>query len=213
MSKREARLARQAALESQKQRQRTLRIGAIAAAAVVVGGIIWLVVSLARQQPDQAQAANPNVTAEEITVPSEGATHLQFGQKATYQHYPPSSGSHWNQQGIAPTAWGYYGDALPPEVYVHNLEHGGIVLLIGESASTEAEAELRAGFDAIPGDDECGHNRSLLTADPLLDDPVAVIAADTLLVPGPFDNGVLERGRVVDFALACRNHSHESICY
>ncbi len=144
-----------------------------------------------------------------VVVQNEGWEHKNDPVDHVYASNPPASGPHYPVWA----GWGVHEDVVERGQWVHNLEHGGIVLLIGESASTEAEAELRAGFDAIPGDDECGHNRSLLTADPLLDDPVAVIAADTLLVPGPFDNGVLERGRVVDFALACRNHSHESICY
>ncbi|MBI1847380.1 MAG: DUF3105 domain-containing protein [Candidatus Rokubacteria bacterium] len=55
----------------------------------------------------------------------EGQTHIPEGTRATYKHFPPTSGPHW------PTwaAYGLHPEPLPPELWVHNLEHGGIVIL------------------------------------------------------------------------------------
>ncbi|MDP2343311.1 MAG: DUF3105 domain-containing protein [Deltaproteobacteria bacterium] len=146
-----------------------------------------------------------------VVVNNEGWAHKNDPVDHVYESNPPASGPHYPVWA----SWGVHADddVVERGQWVHNLEHGGIVLLLGDSASDEAEEELRAGFDDIPGDDECGHSRTLLTLDPELDDPVAVVAADTLLVPGLLDEGVLTRERIVEFALACRNHSHESICY
>ena len=129
MSKKEVRMARQAALLAKRARERLLRIGAIAGViALAIGAVIWLVVARARQ----SQAAEPvagNVTATEIELPYEGALHIPVGQTGTYQHYPPSSGPHWNQPSLAPVTWGAYRDSVRPEQWIHNLEHGGIVIL------------------------------------------------------------------------------------
>jgi hypothetical protein len=125
-----------------------------------------------------------------------------------YQANPPSSGPHYPVW--AP--WGVHEDVVERGLWVHNLEHGGVVLLLGDAASDDAERELRAGFDDIPDDPECGHPRALLTRDPELDDPVAVVAADVVLLPGPLEGGLLTSDRIVAFATACRNHAPENVC-
>lgn len=143
-----------------------------------------------------------------VAVDNEGWSHKNDPADHVYVANPPASGPHY-------PIWASYGvhdDVVERGQWVHNVEHGAVVLLIGDSASAEAEAELRAGFEAMPVDEECGHRRALITRDPLLDDPVAVVAADTVLVPGALDNGVISSERVVEFALACRNHAPENIC-
>lgn len=42
-----------------------------------------------------------------------------------YNSDPPTSGDH---SGAPPATWGSYTETLPPERFVHNLEHGGIVI-------------------------------------------------------------------------------------
>jgi hypothetical protein len=42
---------------------------------------------------------------------------------------PPSSGEHYAIPGYSPSGWGLHEDNVPPEVWVHNLEHGGIAVL------------------------------------------------------------------------------------
>lgn len=143
-----------------------------------------------------------------VVVANEGGQHKNDAVDHVYQANPPASGPHYPVWA----GWGVHDDVVERGLWVHNLEHGGIVVLIGDSASSNAEIEARAGFDRIPVDEDCGHSRALLTRDPQLRDSVAVVAADTVLVPGPLDGGVINRDRVVEFALACRNHASESIC-
>ena len=60
-------------------------------------------------------------------IRDEGQTHIPSNQKGTYKgRYPPTSGEHWGETWAD---WEIYDEPLPPEVFVHNLEHGGIVLL------------------------------------------------------------------------------------
>jgi hypothetical protein len=142
-------------------------------------------------------------------VANEGWRHENDPADHVYTANPPASGPHYPVWA----SWGVHDDVVERGQWVHNLEHGGIVLLIGDDASDEAEDELRAAFDDIPDDEECGHKRTLLTRDPEMDDPVAAVAADAVLVPGVLDGGVLPRERIVEFATACRNHATENICY
>ena len=58
-------------------------------------------------------------------MPDRGGGHVPEGQPVPYPSYPPTSGPHWPR----PAPWGVYDFEIAPEVYVHNLEHGGIVVL------------------------------------------------------------------------------------
>jgi hypothetical protein len=58
-------------------------------------------------------------------MPDEGQGHVPAGTPVTYGHDPPTSGPHWP----SPAPWGEYDQEIRPEVWVHNLEHGGIVIL------------------------------------------------------------------------------------
>ena len=128
MSTKGSRLTRQAAIRAERERQRRLRIVAIAGVAVVVAaGIIGFLVVRERQSPAEPGIAS-NVTATDMRVPDEGRNHVPNGEPVQYNHYPPSSGAHWSAPA-APVPWGVYSEPVPPEVWVHNLEHGGIVVL------------------------------------------------------------------------------------
>lgn len=63
--------------------------------------------------------------------PDQGAQHVQTGDHVTYQVCPPASGKHINRPGYGPLQPKVYGpdDASIPNGWVHNLEHGGLVVL------------------------------------------------------------------------------------
>ncbi|HKZ68884.1 MAG TPA: DUF3105 domain-containing protein [Anaerolineales bacterium] len=115
--------ARATALE-REARQRTMRMAALAIVAVfIVGGAIFYIAGeTIRGQQDQVR---PEANPAEQVIPDEGAGHLEVGVPTTYQHYPPSSGAHYGT--TAPV--GYLPEAWPEGYWVHNLEHGHVVLL------------------------------------------------------------------------------------
>ncbi|HKQ47481.1 MAG TPA: DUF3105 domain-containing protein [Phycisphaerae bacterium] len=82
----------------------------------------------------------------------EGRTHVANGTIICYSNNPPASGAHYSSAGVSPVAPGFYDEAVAPEVYVHNLEHGTVVLLYdcGGPCSDETKAQLQALFDALP---------------------------------------------------------------
>jgi len=65
----------------------------------------------------------------EMVIPNEGAAHVAVGQQVTYQNNPPALGTHWAESGVAPVAYGFYETTVEEEQWVHNLEHGDVVLL------------------------------------------------------------------------------------
>lgn len=71
-----------------------------------------------------------------------------------YALCPPATGNHYNTQGEGPIRPGVYGpdDQATPEGWIHNLEHGGLVLLYrcrgGDTACTESDQAALKQFNA-----------------------------------------------------------------
>ena len=63
--------------------------------------------------------------------PDMGNVHAGAGTRVRYANCPPASGRHFSGAGIGPIRAGVYGpdEAQVPQGWVHNLEHGAIVLL------------------------------------------------------------------------------------
>jgi hypothetical protein len=64
----------------------------------------------------------------------------------SYNSFPPTSGRHLDQ--AAP--WGSYPDPVAPVRYVHNLEHGGVVILYGPNVPAEQVDAIQQFVDADP---------------------------------------------------------------
>ena len=106
----------------------------------------------------------------------EGQFHAPEGTGLTFGSNPPNSGTHF-------PVWGRYGkhdEVLERGYYVHNMEHGAVVLLYKcNGACPEITNALQEVMDSRPADSSCFanvKNRLVLTADPLLDVPVAAAA-------------------------------------
>lgn len=83
-----------------------------------------------------------------------GNTHLSSPDQphAPYNSSPPSSGPHFGGLG----EWGVHDEPMPPEVFVHNLEDGGVVFTYD---CAEPCGDLVSGLTEIVGDG----SRRLLT--------------------------------------------------
>ena len=108
--------------------------------------------------------------ADVSTLPNRGATHIPEGEDITYEETPPASGPHRG----AWAKWGEYA-YLPPQRWVHNLEHGGIVFLYHPCADPALVDELRAFAKSRPAD-AAGEFRWILTPYPGLPTAVAAVA-------------------------------------
>ncbi len=110
----------------------------IGVVAVVVIGIGALVV---------VQKTKPAPVLLGVQHPDQGRTHITRGQShPAYNSDPASSGWHYNNAG-APTDWGVYTSEIAPEVYIHNEEHGGIIITYNPKLLPAAQIkELQALF-------------------------------------------------------------------
>jgi hypothetical protein len=139
-----------------------------------------------------------------VTVAPEGWLHVAEGSSISYQANPPASGPHY-------PVWGRYREhaaVLSRGYWVHNLEHGAIVLLYRPDAPAAAVEELRQALAALPNDPACGHKRALLTPDPLLPRAqVAAVAAHRLLIADRLDPAWVRA-----FADSFRGMGPEAVC-
>lgn len=108
--------------------------------------------------PSAGASPNPG-----YVQPDMGRSHVPVGQKVTYTSCPPASGSHVNAAGLGPVQPRAYGpsDKALPEGWIHNLEHGAMVILYrgreGDPGITDAgQTALKALFSAFPASPICG---------------------------------------------------------
>jgi hypothetical protein len=153
--------------------------------------------------PSTPPVDNGSCTMTESAVANEGWVHVAEGSAVNYQHNPPASGPHY------PVWLRYqaYTTAQARPYWVHNLEHGAIVLVHRPDAPAATVAALTDTFRALPNDSQCGAPRALLTPDPQLARPVAVIAANFVLEGDCVSPDAIRR-----FTLAHRAQGPENIC-
>jgi hypothetical protein len=154
--------------QSFTERHRGTIIGVAAVAAVALIGVfvfasasrplyqctnIWEPTPTASPAPDASPA--PGYVQDDM-----GRLHVAPGEVVKYTYCPPASGNHYFAAGLGPIPARFYGvnDKTLPEGWLHNLEHGALVLLYrgdSEGATTEGQRELRAFFDAFPNSPVC----------------------------------------------------------
>jgi hypothetical protein len=108
-------------------------------------------------QPDPTPSPREGASPQPGYVqPDMGFGHVALGTKLTYTYCPPASAKHYNAVGAGPLQARVYGpnDTVIPQGWVHNLEHGGLVILY-KGAEVD-EAALRALFESIPASPVCG---------------------------------------------------------
>jgi hypothetical protein len=129
---------------------------------------------------------------------SEGGVHVDQDSEIAWTNNPPHSGDHY------PTweTWGEHDTPVPRGNWVHNMEHGGIVLLYNCPDGCAAELDiLREVIDARPD------KRVLMTQDDLLDGPR--FAATSWTWVHEFDAPVLDE--LLCFVDQHYNHAPENV--
>jgi hypothetical protein len=146
-----------------------------------------------------SQCGQTPETADVEHVPSAGAGHVKQGSAIEWAHNPPTSGPHYPRW--APP--GEYDRVIARGYWVHDLEHGYLVLLYRPDADPAAVEGLREAMRTLPAD-SCAETRVVMTPDPLLDTPVAAVTWNHALEGDHLDPAAV-RGM---FAL-CRNEAPE----
>jgi hypothetical protein len=102
----------------------------------------------------------PNTNTAPVGQPIDEMPHVHVpqGTTVTYNHNPPTSGCHYNLGvGVSPIAPGVYPPSvaarLTPEFWIHNLEHGYVVVSYNCPTACTADLEALNAWDkSLPPD-------------------------------------------------------------
>lgn len=141
----------------------------------------------------------------------EGRTHVAICSYVDYQTLPPSSGDHYPVWAAYMT----YDQPVPEGYWVHNLEHGTIVLSYncGEAGCATDIAAAQQMIDQVPADPLCAsagegvRSRFVMTPDPRLDVRFAASAWGWTLRANCFDLAAFRA-----FAEAHYGQGPEALC-
>jgi len=138
-----------------------------------------------------------------------GHQHVALGTQVQYDTNPPCAGDHWPVWAV----WGTHTQPVPPEYFVHNLEHGGVVLLYNcPQGCPDIVLALQCFVQAQPADPICGsdvNNRYLITPDPDLNGTWAAAAWGYYLAGG---GPCVDLGALGAFAAAHYGNGREALC-
>ncbi|HZF53547.1 MAG TPA: DUF3105 domain-containing protein [Polyangiaceae bacterium] len=143
-------------------------------------------------------------------IPVGPAIHVPYCTEVEYATNPPSGGDHWQQWA----AFKEYSSAIRREIYVHDLEHGAVVLAYKcEAECPQVVQMLRdvvAGAASDPLCVELGGPpaRFVITPDPMLDTPIAAAAWGATYTATCIDKASLAK-----FVAAVYGSGPEAICF
>jgi len=122
--------------------------------------------------PTPVLPCDGTLTVEDAT----SAPHVATGSEIAWTNNPPTGGPHYGVWA----AWDRQYAALPRGNYVHNAEHGGVILLYRcDAGCPDVVTSLLAVARAMQADSLCASpitKRVIVTGDPLLPDGVQVAA-------------------------------------
>lgn len=148
--------------------------------------------------PNTGQTANSAGQSQSVqlniqTMPDEGRTHVDMNQHVNYQAYsqgvPPTSGPHYPQWA----QWKYFDDPLSPEFFVHNLEHGGVVVLFNCSNDCSAEKQMLHDAYTFVKPSKYGYPKLVVSPYSNLKTKFALLAWDKLVQTDTLDRSMLEQ--------------------
>lgn len=156
---------------------------------ILLGGGGLLVMAIAAYQLANAR---PGPLPGEMVIPDEGHAHVPSGSTINYDHYPPSSGTHYGDQ-VAP--WDVYTEPIPEGVFVHNLEHGGVVFLYRcDQPCPDLAQQFQDLYEKVPPATPFSTKKVLVTPyERDLPSPIVALAWDHQLNLQAFDEAVLLR--------------------
>lgn len=111
-------------------------------------------------QQDPAGSAAPGSPVMGQLQDDLGHLHEAVGTPLTYTFCPPASGKHYSESGLGPIPPRFYGpdDGAIPQGWIHNLEHGGLVVLYNcarGGCDTSAQDQLRQLATTFPASPVC----------------------------------------------------------
>ena len=124
-----------------------------------------------------------------------GRGHVDPTTKVDYDFCPPASGKHYNVGGRAPLPRQFYPPttALGPGNWIHNLEHGYVVLLYRGEPTTQVQQQLQDVMAQATSSATCGYSKVIAARFDQMDPNVnfAALAWDRALLQDQFDEAAL----------------------
>jgi hypothetical protein len=153
LSKKESavKLSKREQLRAERRRQSLVWNGLIlGGGGLVILLVVWYFVA----------SAGPGPLPGEQLIADEGTGHQPEGTPLTFLHYPPSSGTHY--PSVA--RWGVYTEPISEGIFVHNLEHGGVVFLYYcDTPCPDLEQQFSELYEKAPPDNRFGSRKILVT--------------------------------------------------
>ncbi len=135
-------------------------------------------------------------------MPDLGQQHVADGTPITYPEYPPPPGPHrphWPPWVVSPTR-------VPEEMFVHNLEHGGIAILYKcPSPCPDITRQLEATFRTLPPS-KYGHVKVVISPNDRIKTRFALLAWTRLDEFERFD-----QDRILRFVRAYQDKGPEDV--
>ncbi|MGH7358022.1 MAG: DUF3105 domain-containing protein [Candidatus Rokuibacteriota bacterium] len=162
---------------------------AVAAAIVIAAGAVGIAFIFAGGDDAGGAVGDGPGNCQLQTFDALEASHVQeLPNDYEYNSTPPTSGLHNNQTAI----WNLYDQPVPSLNYVHNLEHGGVVVQYGSQVPDAAVAEIGTWYN----DDTRGLIVAPLAADveeePNLADKVVLTSWTHMLTCTTFDEDAFD---------------------
>ena len=136
----------------------------------------WLALALLAAACGSAPPSTTAPAALGSPVPDEGrGPHLAGDTPITYRNDPPASGPHY----LETAPYNVYTDAVPPGYWVHDLEHGAIVVLYrcpGDAAACPAVSKQLQGLYQAAPPGKYGRVKMVVTQYRTLRTPYALLA-------------------------------------
>lgn len=118
--------------------------------------------------------------------------HIANGAKhAAYTTSPATSGPHY-ADNTSPTAWGVYVQEVPEEVFIHNLEHGGVVITYRPDLPADQIKKLQDLFVPPYSDKSFKPNKAIVTPRTKNSKPIQVVGWNYSIDLDQFDEATLK---------------------
>ncbi len=173
--------ARAQALQAESARIKRLRrlvlgAGTVAILGLAAGGAaIALLSRPTASSTFYVDAVSYRAVGEQL--PTAKGVHISPPRKGHWATDPPTSGDHYSVFGMAPAPWGYHDETLPPEDWVHNLEHGGVAILYNcPSGCAADQAAIRRFVNGAPAEDKTKEVKLIATRFVVPGHPFALVA-------------------------------------
>jgi hypothetical protein len=169
--------------ERQAAQRKAARSATVRRNAVLIGGVA-LVIAIAiaviilagrRGSSDQAVTGPGTHFDDPVTASGGLYQHIPSTQPIQYDHYPPNHGNHYD----TPRPWGSYDTPVPDAFFVHNLEHGGIVVLYNcPNGCADVATQLKNLPSTLPKDPRFGEVKVVVSPYDKSDHLISLVAWD-----------------------------------